>query len=99
MDTRTGRMVIPAIYTDISMISKDLLMAELDSDSTGAICGNILGLVYGYEALPSHFKDQVELADIMTEVAEDLWNGCPAADADPELLNEWKRKYLLMDKT
>jgi ADP-ribosylglycohydrolase len=70
-----------------------------DSDSTGAICGNILGLVYGYEALPSHFKDQVELADIMTEVAEDLWNGCPAADADPELLNEWKRKYLLMDKT
>jgi ADP-ribosylglycohydrolase len=70
-----------------------------DSDSTGAICGNILGLVYGYEALPSHFKDQVELADILTEVAEDLWNGCPAADADPELLNEWKRKYLLMDKT
>lgn len=69
MDTRTGRMVIPAIYTDISMISKDLLMAELDSDSTGAICGNILGLVYGYEALPSYFRDQVELADIMTEVA------------------------------
>lgn len=65
----------------------------------GLICGNILGLVYGYEALPFHFKDQVELADIMTEVAEDLWNGCPAADTDPEVLYEWKRKYLLMDKT
>ena len=27
-----GKMVIPAIYSDISMISKDLLMAEVDGD-------------------------------------------------------------------
>lgn len=66
-----------------------------DSDSTGAVCGNILGLVYGYEALPSHFKDQVELADVLTEVAEDLWNGCPSEDANPEVLDIWKRKYLM----
>ena len=32
MDTRTGRMVIPAIYSDIHMISKDLLMAELNNN-------------------------------------------------------------------
>ena len=65
-----------------------------DSDSTGAVCGNILGLVYGYDALPSHFKDHVELSDVLTEVAEDLWNGCPEKDADPEVLDGWKRKYL-----
>ena len=65
-----------------------------DSDSTGAICGNLMGLVYGYDALPSHFKDHVELSDVLTEVAEDLWNGCPEKDADPEVLDGWKRKYL-----
>ena len=32
MDSRNGRMVIPAIYSDITMISKDLLMAEVDGD-------------------------------------------------------------------
>lgn len=31
MDSRTGRMVIPAIYSDIIMVSKDLLMAQLDA--------------------------------------------------------------------
>lgn len=32
MDSRTGKMVIPAIYSDITMISKDLLMAEIGGD-------------------------------------------------------------------
>lgn len=32
MDSRNGRMVIPAVYSDISMISKDLLMAEVDGN-------------------------------------------------------------------
>lgn len=32
MDSRSGKMVIPAIYSDITMISKDLLMAEVNGD-------------------------------------------------------------------
>lgn len=32
MDSRTGRMVIPAIYTDVKMISKDLIMVEIDDN-------------------------------------------------------------------
>lgn len=32
MDSRTGKMVIPAVYSDITMISKDLLMAEIGGD-------------------------------------------------------------------
>jgi ADP-ribosylglycohydrolase len=67
-----------------------------DSDSTGAICGNILGLVYGYEALPSHFKDNVELHDVISEVAVDLYDGCPIEEngATPEEVQRWKSKYL-----
>ena len=37
MDTRTGKMVIPAIYSDINMISKDLLMAQLDGEENNIV--------------------------------------------------------------
>ena len=67
-----------------------------DSDSTGAICGNILGLVYGYEALPDYYKNEVELQDVLAEVAEDLWKGCPSEEsgATADEVQNWKGKYL-----
>ena len=46
-----------------------------DSDSTGAIAGNILGAAIGYDAIPQHFKDDVELHDVILRVADDLWCG------------------------
>ena len=46
-----------------------------DSDSTGAITGNILGAAFGYNALPQHFKEDVELHDVILHVADDLWRG------------------------
>lgn len=46
-----------------------------DSDSTGAITGNILGAAVGYNAIPDHFKLNVELHDAILHVADDLWRG------------------------
>lgn len=46
-----------------------------DSDSTGAVTGNILGAVVGYEAIPQFFKDDLELHDVILHVADDLWRG------------------------
>ena len=46
-----------------------------DSDSTGAVTGNILGAALGYDAIPQHFKDDVELHDVILRVADDLWCG------------------------
>ena len=37
MDSRNGKMIIPAIYTDIEMISKDLLMAEVDYEENNIV--------------------------------------------------------------
>ena len=45
MDSRTGKMVIPAIYTDITMISKDLLMAEVDGNEENNIVFDLSGNV------------------------------------------------------
>lgn len=46
-----------------------------DSDSTGAVTGNILGAVVGYKVIPQHFKDNLELHDVILHVADDLWRG------------------------
>lgn len=46
-----------------------------DSDSTGAVTGNILGTVVGYDAIPQYYKDNLELHDAILHVADDLWRG------------------------
>ena len=46
-----------------------------DSDSTGAITGNILGAAIGYEALPEFYKKDLELHDVIIHVADDLYEG------------------------
>jgi ADP-ribosylglycohydrolase len=43
-----------------------------DSDSTGAITGNILGAHLGLSAIPERFINRLELIDVTKELAEDL---------------------------
>ena len=46
-----------------------------DSDSTGAIAGNILGAKLGYSAIGEKWTKDLELRDVILEVAEDLGSG------------------------
>jgi len=46
-----------------------------DSDSTGAIAGNILGAALGYESLPGHFLADVEFHDLLVHFAQCLASG------------------------
>ncbi|WP_248963996.1 ADP-ribosylglycohydrolase family protein [Sphaerisporangium perillae] len=43
-----------------------------DSDSTGAICGNLLGARHGDTALPLRWLSQLEGRDTITELADDF---------------------------
>jgi len=43
-----------------------------DSDSTGMIAGNVLGLIYGPQAIPERWLEELELRDVITQVALDL---------------------------
>lgn len=45
-----------------------------DSDSTGSITGNLLGLMYGVQAIPERWLAPLELRDVITEIAEDLYD-------------------------
>lgn len=59
-----------------------------DSDSTGAITGNIMGAHLGIDAIPERFKAPLELRRVIEQLAEDLHQGCPAADTAG-----WDRRY------
>jgi len=43
-----------------------------DSDSTGSLTGQLLGTLWGIECIPQRWVDQVELRDIVDELAHDL---------------------------
>lgn len=46
-----------------------------DSDSTGAVTGNLLGAAIGYNAIPQFYKNDLELHDVILHVADDLYLG------------------------
>lgn len=66
-----------------------------DSNSTGAIAGNILGAALGFDAIPPRFTDKLELKDVIIEIAGDLHHDCQISeyDMDDEL---WVSKYISM---
>ena len=43
-----------------------------DSDSTGSIAGNLLGAMYGVEAVPQRWTDVLELREVILELSDDL---------------------------
>ena len=44
-----------------------------DSDSTGAITGNLLGAMHGVKRIPGSLLEQLELKELISEIAEDLY--------------------------
>jgi hypothetical protein len=43
-----------------------------DSDSTGAIAGNLLGALHGIDAIPRRWLEPLELRGAIEEMADDL---------------------------
>ena len=44
-----------------------------DSDSTGSITGNLLGAMLGVRAIPTEWLEQLELREVITTLANDLY--------------------------
>jgi len=45
-----------------------------DSDSTGAICGSIIGAKEGMKAIPQNWLSQIELKDLIMDMAKKLYD-------------------------
>ena len=71
---------------------------EGDSDSTGAVTGNILGALLGYERIDDRWKRDLELADVILETADDLCRGCRMSEYSSYSDPEWEAKYIHMHR-
>lgn len=79
-----------------------------DSDSTGSITGNIMGAIYGYEAIKSErlfcpegkeFEQTIELSNIILALADDIFNGCCIGEyskIDTPEKQQWYARYVDM---
>jgi ADP-ribosylglycohydrolase len=61
-----------------------------DSDSTGAITGNILGALHGYDAIPGHWTSELEQRDTIEMICRD-WINTFVREYDLTTPDVWKR--------
>ena len=72
-----------------------------DSVSTAAITGNIVGARVGYKNIQDYYKDNIELKDVILELADDMAKNMPLKKIDDKHLeptDEWLNKYLYLEK-
>ncbi|WP_433870300.1 ADP-ribosylglycohydrolase family protein [Saccharopolyspora sp. CA-218241] len=85
---------------DVALALRVAVHHDGDSDSTGAICGNIVGALLGVGALPVDWLAELELRDVVEQIALD----CVAEfgrDAfqpghsaiDPPTDEDWQERY------
>ena len=64
------------------------------SAAVGAITGAILGIRLGEEALPDFYIECLEPAEVLVELADDLYTGCPMERGNKLFDLDWDYKYL-----
>ena len=63
------------------------------SAAVGAVAGAILGLVLGREALPEFYIECLEPAELLQELADDMYSGCPMEKGNKLFDLDWDYKY------
>ena len=69
-----------------------------DSDSTGAVTGNIMGALLGYEKIDPEWLKNLELRTVIEEVATDLCDHCRMSEYSDYRDMHWERKYIDLGK-
>ena len=64
------------------------------SAAVGALTGAFLGARLGEEALPEFYIECLEPAEVLQELADDLFHGCPMEMGNKLFDLDWDRKYL-----
>lgn len=65
-----------------------------DSDSTGAITGNIVGAAVGCRQIDSRWKEKLEFHPLLRLLADDLCYGCRMSEYGSYVDREWRKKYI-----
>lgn len=69
-----------------------------DSDSTGAVTGNILGAWLGMNKISDKWTKNLELLDVIKEISIDLCRGCKMSEYGEYHDDAWVRKYIEMKR-
>lgn len=81
-----------ALATDVA---EEALLAAVnhsgDSDSTGAMCGNIVGALLGEDGLPNDWAAEIEGHDVLLELADDFAYEFTRASREP--VAAWAARY------
>ncbi|MGI8308620.1 ADP-ribosylglycohydrolase family protein [Saccharopolyspora hattusasensis] len=85
---------------DVELALRIAVHHDGDSDSTGAICGNIVGALLGVSALPIDWLAELELRDVVEQMALDCvaefgrgaFQPGPAA-IEPPSDEDWNERY------
>ena len=64
------------------------------SAAVGAVAGAILGAKLGEKALPAFYMECLEPAELLKELADDLYHGCTMEKGNKLYDLDWDRKYL-----
>lgn len=65
-----------------------------DSDSTGAVTGNILGALLGYDAIDKVWTRDLELRDVILELADNLDRRRECLQDRRNIDRDWTQKYV-----
>lgn len=60
----------------------------------GDITGNILGAYLGLSAIPEKYTENLELLEVITEIADDLFYGCRYTRPTDSRDIVWEEKYV-----
>ncbi|MGN0154981.1 MAG: ADP-ribosylglycohydrolase family protein [Lachnospiraceae bacterium] len=64
-----------------------------DSDSTGAVTGNIMGAYLGIRIIPQKYIEPLELKEVIEEIAVDLYEDCRMSEYGEYNDDKWIAKY------
>ena len=78
---------------DFSAAIKVAVNHDGDSDSTGAICDNIMGAMLGIGGIDPKWAEGLEMDDLVLEVAKDLCDDCQMEEFGHYVDAIWMAKY------
>lgn len=93
---RASQALAGAVYCAMTCagdVEHTILDAARWNPAGAAAAGAILGAVYGEEAIPGTWLEQIECASVLRELAEDLHRGCPMMRTGRVFDIEWDEKY------
>lgn len=90
MQALAGALYLCSVEADFA---QTVQLAARRCPGAAAVAGAILGAIGGEEAIPAQWLEELECADVLRELGEDMFRGCPMMMGSRVFDIEWDEKY------